>query len=393
MKQTIRSFIILPLFIVALVSSLALLLSLGNTRNAQGQTAPPTSTVPPTRSPLPTPPPTPIRRPIAPTPRPIQISDGRVRANGWILEEVIGNRLSSTIYGLAIAPRLYRSDDNGSSWVLVRRNPEIDAFLMSAADADVLYSALPIACEDDADVGTLYRSENGGFSWFALNQGFELRPLIVDPQDADIVIAAGCDGLYRTEDGGWSWSPLSTASEQILWEEYRALEIESVYYADGETPTLDNLYLLVGDEEDASLLLFSEDGGANWSEISPMDVALHFKSMTVDPREIGRVWLSEENGVWSTEDQGQYWGLSTRGLESALPYGLTDILLDNSERLFLGTGLGVYGKDVTTSLWAKLGNSTIQRQDIEGLLYTDSAEEQIWLNAANGVYRLAIQLQ
>jgi photosystem II stability/assembly factor-like uncharacterized protein len=387
MNRSIRSLLLWPISIVALIATIALLLSLGNPQILQGQTAVPTSTVPPTVSPLPTP----VQPPAPPTPRPIPISDSRVRANGWILQEVVGNRLSSTIYGVAIAPRLYRSDDDGRTWSLLLRNPPITDFLMSPASPATLYSTLPIDCADDLGPTSLYRSDNGGVTWTPLNQGFDLLPLLADPTDEDVVIAAGCDGLYRTEDGGWSWSPLSTAPENPVWEQYSARQIAPVYFGAGEIAALKYLYALVAAEQGESRLLFSGDSGATWTEITPPDVEVAFNALTVDLWEVGRVWLSEEGGVWSTEDQGQYWGLSRRGLDDAIDRGLSDILLTPSERLYLGSGLGLYSKEVANPLWEKVGNRTIQRQDVQSLLYTESGETQIWINAANGVYKLAIE--
>jgi len=386
MKHRVRSLILLPLAIVAMIATAALLLSFGNPQILQGQTAIPTSTVPPTISPLPTP-----QRPPAPTPRPIPISDSRVRANGWILQEVIGNRLSSTIYGVAIAPRLYRSNDDGVTWSLMLRNPAITDFLMSPANPATLYSTLPIDCTVEVERTSLYRSDNGGATWTPLNPGFDLLPLVADPDDEDILIATGCDGLYRTEDGGWSWSPLSTSLDNPVWEEYGARQIAPVYFAEGESPTLDHLYALVSNRDGASLLFYSQDGGENWMEISPMDVEVAFTALTIDLWQIGRVWLSEESGVWSTEDQGQYWGLSRRGLDDAAARGLSDILLTPDEQLYLASGLGLYSKEVATPLWQKVGSQAIRRQNVQTLLYTESSGEQVWLNSANGVYRFTIQ--
>lgn len=392
MNSTIRSLVFLPIALVSLIFTIALLFSLGNPQIVQGQTILPTSTVPPTQAPTIVPSPTraPTMPAATPTPRPIPISDSRARANGWILQKVIGNRLSETIYGMALASRLYRSDDNGVTWALVQRNPAVTDFLMSPADPNTLFSTPPIDCVDDVLPMPLYRSDDGGVTWTSLNPGFSMLPLVADPLDKDHVIAAGCDGLYRTEDGGWSWLPLSTLADNALWEEFHALEIAPVYFADGDDPALTNLYTLVADDEGATRLIFSDDGGVTWSEVSPMDVELTFRALAVDQYEIGRVWLSEESGVWSTEDQGQYWGLSKRGLDNALAYGLSDLVLDQGGQLYLGSGYGVYSKDATELLWSKLGNRTIQQQEIITLLYTENAPGQIWLNTVKGVYKLLI---
>jgi photosystem II stability/assembly factor-like uncharacterized protein len=312
-----------------------------------------------------------------------------VRANGWILEKVIGNRLSDTIYGVAVAPRLYRSNDNGRTWAFVKRNPAITDFLMSPASPNVLYSTFPIECEGNAEV-PLYRSDNSGVNWQELAPGFNVLPLIADPQDSDVVIGASCDGLYRSEDGGWTWSMLSTSASDDFWANYAPVEIEAAYYVDGDTALLTHLYALVRGEE-GSIVLYSGDGGATWSEITPLGDPLQFYALAVDPYILGRLWLTEENGVWTTEDQGQFWGFSRSGLEDGIENGLSDIVQHPNDLLFVGSGMGLYSKPVSEPVWALAGNRTLQRQEIATLLLTDSADWQVWINAANGVYRYFLE--
>jgi hypothetical protein len=396
MKKAIRSYLFLPLAAILLVAIPALLFSLtGHAPTVLAQTIPaptatgtippvitatPTGTIP--SSPLPTPVPT--RRPVSPLPRPVQaVTDGRIRVGGEVLEKVIGNRLSPTIYGFTFSGVLYRTPNNGRTWALVTRTPDVDEFLMSPADPYVLYSTYPLNCRSTL-AAPLYRSDDGGLTWDDVEPDMSLLPLLADPDDSDVVIAAACDGIYITEDGGFTWSALSTADTEPLWDTYVGLEMES---SEGSS-----FYLRANSATGESVILYSEDGGETWAIISPEATSdpLSITSLAVDPYMNGYVWFAESQGVWSTEDLGQFWGLSSAGLSNVLPDGLNDVIIHTTDQLFLATEQGFYSKSVGSTRWTKLGRETVAL-DVFNFLFTDSLPSRLWLNTENGVYRYLVR--
>lgn len=398
MKKAIRSYLFLPLAAILLVAIPAVLFSIaGKMPIALAQTIPgPTSTatIPPVPSatatstipisPLPTP--TPTLRPVSPlpTPRPsVVVTDGRIRIGGEILKKVIGNRLSPTIYGFTFSDRLYRTPNNGRTWALVTSTPDVDEFLMSPADPYVLYSSYALNCRSQR-VAPLYRSDDGGLTWENLAPDMSLLPLLADPYDSDTLYAAGCDGIYITYDGGLSWEPVSTAADEPLWDTYVAFEMEA---AEG-----DALYVRADTVSGESVILYSDDGGESWSVISPeaTDDPLSISSISVDPYVNGRVWAADAQGVWSTEDLGQFWGLSSAGLANVLDRGLNDVIIHPTEKLFLATDEGFYSKTVSATRWTKLGRDTV-RLEVFNFLFTDSLPSRLWLNTEKGVYRYLVR--
>ncbi len=396
MKKAIRSYLFLPLAAILLVAIPALLFSIsGHSATALAQTVPtagPTSTIPPVEtatptstiptSPLPTPVPT--RRPVSPLPVPApSVTDGRIRVGGEVLKKVIGNRLSPTIYGFTFTDKLYRTPNNGRTWALVTRTPDVDEFLMSPADPYVLYSSYPLNCRARM-VAPLYRSDDGGLTWEDLAPDLSLLPLMADPYDEDVVYAAGCDGIYITEDGGLTWDALSTSADEPLWETYVGFEMEA---AEGSA-----LYVRADSAAGESVILYSEDGGESWVVISPEATSdpLSISSISVDPYINGFVWFAEAQGVWSTEDLGQFWGLSSAGLANVLPDGLNDVIIHPTDKLFLATEQGFYSKTVAATRWTKLGRETV-RLDVFNFLFTDSLPSRLWLNTENGVYRYLVR--
>ena len=80
---------------------------------------------------------TPVTTP-APDDVSASVASAPVRASAVVdgnrLQQVIGNRLSSTIYGLSDDDSLFRSEDDGDNWELVTTSSEIKDFAMSPAD-------------------------------------------------------------------------------------------------------------------------------------------------------------------------------------------------------------------------------------------------------------------
>ncbi len=396
MKKAIRSYLFLPLAAILLVAIPALLFSMtGKTAAVLAQTIPsptatgtippvitatPTTTIP--GSPLPTPVPT--RRPVSPLPAPAPVvTDGRIRVGGEVLEKVIGNRLSSTIYGFTFSGKLYRTLNNGRTWARVTLTPDVDEFLMSPDDSDVLYSNYALNCRSTL-AAPLYRSDDGGLTWEDLEPAQSLLPLLADPYDFDTLYAAGCDGIYMSDDGGQTWVALSTSADEPLWDTYVGLEMEA---SEGNA-----FYVRADSATGESVILYSEDGGATWTLISPEATSdpLSMRSISVDPYMNGYLWAAESQGVWSTEDLGQFWGLSSAGLGNVLPDGLNDIVIHSTDRLFLATDAGFYSKGVSATRWTKLGRETVNLE-ILNFLFTDSLPSRLWLNTENGVYRYLVR--
>jgi len=410
MQKALKSVVVLPVVSLLLIALPVLLLSwAGSAQPALGQTVPPPTTLPPTvvplpteeipeatptfvppSSPLPTPvPPVPPLSALPPAPRPGygERIDSRVRADGHVLMKVIGDRRTPIVYGIAENGSLYYSNSNGIDWSLVTKAPEVTDFLLSPARPSLLYSSLPLVCNnavaDDAAQTPLFISTDRGESWYQVTDAPPVEPLWADADDANRVLAQGCDGLYESVDGGINWLPLSTAGDDSLWSVGRVVEIEDAG---------DLLYALLATDTTGDLVVMSEDDGATWSIISPTDLESPFaaSALAVDPDTVGRLWAAGEQGVWVTEDQGQFWGLSASGLEDVVAYGLHDIVYHPRELLYVATEAGFYGKFSTNVNWVKRGVDTVNLR-IESLLLTEAAPRRLWLNTEYGVYRFMVR--
>lgn len=63
-----------------------------------------------------------------------------VNIKGYSLKKVIGDRLSSMIYGYTDNGWLFRTPDDGETWMLITTSPSVEDFVMSPAEPNVLFS-------------------------------------------------------------------------------------------------------------------------------------------------------------------------------------------------------------------------------------------------------------
>jgi hypothetical protein len=98
----------------------------------------------------------------------------------------------------ATAGGLYRSDDNGLSWNLVRGGAAL-AITVDPFDSNRLYLSA-------GGNPQMYRSLDGGATWAAISALFNATPtsIAADPNVPGLVYAAA-HSLYRSKDGGDTW--------------------------------------------------------------------------------------------------------------------------------------------------------------------------------------------
>ena len=333
-----------------------------------------------------------------------------VLIDGQRLQRVIGDRLSSTLYGFDAEGNLLRSTDDGVTWMLVATapaasaptSPEITEFVMSPGDTMVLYSGEGLECgsavSQDATAEPLYRSLDGGVTWEPLQLGDNLVPLLVNPQTENSLLAADCELPYLSVNGGDSWQSKPDRSDEALWDSYRVNEVATssmVGVSSVDTANWNYLYASGTDEDGAGVVVYSGDAGTTWDRITPR-IRPHprgISSVAADPATAGRLWFTDRNGVWYTEDFGASWQLTILGLEDVLSAGdklditgLTDILYLPSDDIYLATIEGLYRGKPNSGMWTLVEDGEFGVQKIDSLLVTESQPRTLWVNAEDGVY-------
>jgi hypothetical protein len=417
MRSLSRTFLLLPALILALVLIPTVVMSAAGSavqapladtslsagafdQNSVAAMQRPPGTVPPPPSPLPGPLPRPVPprpRPIPPAPTPV-VTANKAMIYPHEIEKVIGDRLSPTIYAFTNNDSLYRSDDNGRIWFLIRSQLEVDDFVMSVADPNVLYSGKGADCADPAASNEpFYQSLDGGYTWDEMPTAINLRPLLIDPADPYRLFATDCTMLYLSEDGGMSWVEKPDNSAAQLWTTYRVVDMAAASLVGDPTPAQPHwqqLYAIGVDANGVGVIAFSGDEGETWANITDPNQAPEALSVvTAQLKQAGAVWMIAGKGVWATADFGINWGLTNRGLSSLASAGnLNDLTYAFNGKLYLATARGLYEKELAGKIWAKTSKTSFGNENLVSLLLTESNPDTLWINTEDeGVFIYRIE--
>ncbi len=424
MRFVLRTFLILPALILALVmipamvvttagiasgASLPEILAASSHFDPAAVTAfasPPNGTVPsplPPPPPPPPPPPGPIVRPVRPAPTPtpaIAFLPNQVAIFPHAVTKVIGDRHSATIYAFVKNGALYRSNDNGRLWQLVRPKGIVDDFMMSSADPNVLYSGKGVNCADSAAPNEpFYRSVDSGVTWQEAPTGINLRPLLIDPADPNRLFAADCTMLYLSTDGGSSWQEKPDASSAQLWATYRVVAMASASLVGDpapDTPHWNQLYAIGVNADGLGVVAFSGDQGETWADITDMVRPLNApRQIVAHQTSAGVSWIVSSDGIWETDDFGFEWELGKSGLVDFTNYraGSLNALTNGAgDHLFLATSRGLYERAAGATMWDKIADTAYGDKNLVSLLLTESNPTLLWVNTEKDgvfVYRIA----
>lgn len=400
MKLSLRTFLLLPALVLALVALPSVVMAAGGHSLAAGmatafgseqddaqsatdnwQPARHGTVPPPTPQPIPPQPMPPAPRPPAPVAR---TTSRTAHIGNFTINRVIGDRLSSTIYAYTNNTWLYRSDDDGRTWVMVSTNMPVGNFVMSAVNPNVLYSGSgPDCTAASVTLAPMYKSTDGGFSWTEVPSGLDLKPLLIDPSNADNIFAADCGTLYLSTDGGSTWTPKPEAEADNLWQNYAVTAMASASLAgNAVTPHWNELFAAGNDVQGTGIVAFSGDQGSTWANISSSrDIWNTITALTVSPNEAGKLWLVDSQGVWSTADYGVNWTLSSNGLQDLLRMGaaFNDVEISQGGSVYLATAYGMFVQSQSGGAWVR-PDVSFGGVNMQSLLVTESNPQRMWIN-------------
>lgn len=193
--------------------------------------------------------------------------------------------------------------------------PHTRDIVIDPNDAHTIYVALQL--------GYVLKSVDGGASW-VLQRGLDcdVHQLAVDPRNSQRVLAAtgGQDAqagisqgraLYASDDGGTTWTPLAMNFEQDY-----ALTL--VLHPTNPDIMLSALakghpgYWHARDSGAESILVRSDDGGANWTAVDIADLSEGARHLVIafsfDSGRPDRVYAAMSNGrLLVSDDAGRNW--------------------------------------------------------------------------------------
>lgn len=245
------------------------------------------------------------------------------------------------------------SEDAGETWSSVGLDLPpgltLGAFAVDPRGADTLYlgSDVSYSPDDAPRAFGMFKSADGGRTWRQINRGLpedsRIIAIAVDPQVPETVYTALLSidthtsrGVYKSTNGG---------------EEWAASGLENTYLGqlviDPRQPS--TLYAIDGG------LLRSDDAGDSWVRPILADVPGRWSSLTVDPTDSSRLYLSTDEGIFRSSDAGRRWQPINRGLTNV---DVQSIAVDPLARdvLYCGTSrLGAFRSEDGGLRWQALG--------------------------------------
>jgi photosystem II stability/assembly factor-like uncharacterized protein len=252
-----------------------------------------------------------------------------------------------TVYG-ASGTGVYRSADGGASWIAASRG--IQATAIGALAVDPRSGAVLVG----VDGLGLLRSRQSPGSWrqlLAETPGF----VVVDPS-RPATFYAGLNGsarelanrIARSTDGGATWRELPLDDRCMDLADLAVDPTDpALLYAGGQPDEVDHTCI-----DGPPVTYRSTDGGETWRRMQ-LPSLLRIAVDPFDPRRVYAVAGNGVAGVYRSADRGATWKLVTSGLGASEVF---DLAVDPSTpgRLYASNGQGIYRSDDGARSWRLL---------------------------------------
>jgi len=247
---------------------------------------------------------------------------------------------------------LYKSNDDGSSWMRLSCGLILRDVAISPSDASTIYLAADTVNKATEVLGGLYRTTNGGQSWkrftnFPTPNPFEpvVDTVAIHPELPEVVfIGRPVGGVLRSDDGGGHWTFSRIARGGLGLD---GLPIRTIAFGPGPQPILwvgsyrgvwrsdsngriwaragavrrpsDRVTVVVPDHVERELLfgiaeggvpVRTVDGGKSWSRITGLPPAISSLVVEKADRAVYAVdWTSGYGGrsIFRSRDHGVTW--------------------------------------------------------------------------------------
>lgn len=275
-------------------------------------------------------------------------------------------------------PKLHRSDDGGKTWSEIAS----PAFPADTPDAPALKQIWTLAAGSKSQPGRLwaggipaglFRSDDRGASWTLVRSlwdvpertrwfggGYDdagIHSVLTDPRDPDrLIVAISCGGVWETRDDGKSWTVRCDGliARYMPPEKQTDSAIQDPHRVQRCPAAPDVLWM-----QHHNGVFRSTDCGAHWSELKPAVSNFGF-AVAVHPKTPDTAWLVPASAdetripkdgqvcVTRTDDGGKTWSALRGGLPQQNAYDLIyrhGLDVDSAgERLIMGSTTG--------NLWA-----------------------------------------
>ncbi len=291
---------------------------------------------------------------------------------------------------------IWKTTDGGSSWVSLNNGLEITQFYGGAVDsnnvfmggtqdnghlksnatgsfwnmvkggdggyAEIDQANSNIAYEEYTNLA-FYKTTNGGNSWnYSVNGLYDayttnalfIAPFAMNPENSNVLLA-GSKKVWFTENSAENW----VASSSTL---NSSAKVSAVTIVNATSPYLGFAGLTNGFIFKCTSLTGNSD---NWENISPLFMnSAWVRRITVDPNDKNKIYacysgynndgVTPTKHVFYSSDQGSNWTDISGNLPDAPVHSLVIDPYD-SQRLYIGTEVGVFQTTDRGGTWTRLG--------------------------------------
>ena len=228
----------------------------------------------------------------------------------------------------------------------------------------------------------LFRSRDNGATWVPLLFPPQLvsilHALVIDPKYPDVYFAGiapdqpTTSGLWLTTDAGARWQPVPA---------FRGHQVRAIAFFRGESR-------IMAAGTDTGVFK-TVDGGVHWARVSPDDnhELQPVVSVTFDPKDSHILYAGTPHLPWKTADGGITW--------TSIPNGMSDdsdifsILVDRNrpQRIFAAACSGIYRSVTGGSSWTKLPGAKETSSRTYTIVQDPQYENALFAGTTHGMIR------
>ncbi len=259
--------------------------------------------------------------------------------------------------------RIYRSTDNGITWENKRNGYNTgECWAFGQSKDGVMFAG-------DGQYAKLYRSTDYGENW---ELSANLRPLVFATDSNNIVYAGTHDGLFATTDNGLTW-----AQNNFLAN----IPVSSIIIDSNN-----NIYCGTGYYNNGNGVFYSTNGGQDWTQLGlagKIVLSLAFDSQ-------GNLYAgTKQDGLYKTTDLGQTWNHYNKGLYRKEVFRLK---LNKQDDIFIGSeNEGVFRSKNNGDSFDQIGLPTSNLKNIcfwsDSLIFTSTPSGVQIFNKVNNKWR------
>jgi photosystem II stability/assembly factor-like uncharacterized protein len=208
--------------------------------------------------------------------------------------------------------------------------------------------------------GDIYKSTNGGLSFTSstlgiTEEGAWVTPYVMHPTAPNILFA-GFANVWKSSSGGAGWTRLGQIGGSTLTILAVAPSEPDVIYCGR-----------------SAALLRSTNGGSAWNSIPVPPGAGALTYLAIHPQNPNTLWVTSSgysagNKVFRSDDGGSTWTNISGSLPN-VPVNCIVFQNNSPERLYVGTDIGVYYRDLETGDWMDfnggLANAVVSELEIQ----------------------------